>query len=120
MTSISIKKKYKLKNKSKTRKKRNKRNKKDYINKSIAAITPVKITELCENSTKTYEPFEHKIEELFKKNKLNIVSTSYNLEKQIISDLKKAVNTKNIRPKCRIIPSSTSWRRADNVWQTVS
>jgi predicted metalloendopeptidase len=35
---------------------------------------------------------------MFKKNKINIVSTSYNLEKQIVSELKKAVNPKNIKP----------------------
>ena len=95
MPNISIKKIYELKNKLKTRKKRNKKNN---INKLATNVTPQQITELCKNSETTYEPFEHKIEELFKKSKLNIVSTSYNLEKQIISDLKKAVNPKNIKP----------------------
>jgi predicted metalloendopeptidase len=98
MPSISIKKIYELKNKSKTMKARKKREEKKYIDKSSSNLTPQQITELCKNSTKTYEPFEHKIEELFKKNKINIISTSYNLEKQIISDLKKAVNPKNIKP----------------------
>ena len=93
MPSISIKKIHELKNKSKTRKIRKK-----HKNKSIANLTPDQIVTLCKNSTKTYEPFEDKIEELFKKNKINIISTSYNLEKQIIDDLKKAVNPKNIRP----------------------
>jgi len=95
MPSISIKKIDELKNKSKTRKKREE---KKYIDRSRDNLTPHQITELCKNSAKTYEPFEDKIEELFKKNKINIIATSYNLEKQIIADLKKAVNPKNIKP----------------------
>ena len=95
MPDNSIKKKYNLKSKTKTRKKNTDKNN---INKLKKNVTSQQITELCKNSTKTYEPFEHKIEELFKKNNLNVVSSSYNLEKQIISDLKKAVNPKNIKP----------------------
>jgi putative endopeptidase len=45
-----------------------------------------------------YSTFEDKIEDLFKKKKIDIVSTSYNLEKQIISELKEAVNPKGIQP----------------------
>ena len=48
--------------------------------------------------SKTYNTFEHKIEEVFKKNKVNIVSASYNLEKLVVNDLKKAVNTKGVQP----------------------
>ena len=95
MPDNSIKKKYNLKSKTKTRKKNTDKNN---INKLKKNVTSQQITELCKNSTKTYEPFEDKIEELFKKNNLNVVSSSYNLEKQIISDLKKAVNPKNIKP----------------------
>ena len=61
-------------------------------------INPVKLSNLCEKSANTYNTFEDKIEEIFKKNKLNIVSESYNLEKQIVSDIKKAVNPSNIQP----------------------
>jgi putative endopeptidase len=46
----------------------------------------------------TYNTFEHKIEEVFKKNKVNIVSASYNLEKLVVNELKKAVNTKGVQP----------------------
>ena len=79
-------------NKSKTRKK------KDKIIKAVASLTPSERSDMCNNiSTDTYDKFEAKVEEMFKKNNINIVSTSYNLEKQIISDLKKAVNPKNIK-----------------------
>jgi predicted metalloendopeptidase len=46
----------------------------------------------------TYNTFEHKIEEVFKKNKVNIVSASYNLEKLVVNELKQAVNTKGVQP----------------------
>ena len=98
MPSVSIKKIHELKNKSKTRKARKKQTGKKYTDKLTTNLTPEQITEVCKNSSKSYEPFEDKIEELFKKNKINIISTSYNLEKQIIDDLKKAVNPKNVKP----------------------
>jgi putative endopeptidase len=66
--------------------------------KSIKTLTPKQRAIVCKQSSNTYNTFEDTIEEIFKKNKINIVSTSYNLEKQIISDLKKAVNPKNIQP----------------------
>ena len=53
---------------------------------------------ICKNSANTYNTFEDKIDELFKKNKMDIVSTSYNLEKQIVANLKKAINPKNVQP----------------------
>jgi ribosome-binding ATPase YchF (GTP1/OBG family) len=90
---ISFKNK-KIRNKinNKTKKKREKNKiKKNKENKEDMNI-------ICKKSESTYEPFEDKIEELFKKKNMNILSTSYNLEKEIISELKKAVNTKNIRP----------------------
>jgi predicted metalloendopeptidase len=66
--------------------------------KASTALTPEQRAIVCKTSANTYETFEDKIEELFKKNKINIVSTSYNLEKQIVSDLKKAVSPSNIKP----------------------
>jgi len=54
---------------------------------------------LCKDYRNTnYDSFEYKIEELFKKKKINIVSTSYNLEKEIVLDLKNQVNSYNIKP----------------------
>ena len=67
-------------------------------NKSISNSISNSISIQCNNSANTFNTFEDKVEELFKKNKIDIASTSYNLEKQIVSDLKKAVNTKGIKP----------------------
>jgi putative endopeptidase len=47
---------------------------------------------------KQYKPFEKKVEMLFKKQHIDYVSTNYNLSNELIKDLKKAVNTKNIEP----------------------
>ena len=55
-------------------------------------------TDLHKNNKNNYDTFEDKIEEAFKKNGIDIVSTSYNLEKQILSNLKKAVSPYNIKP----------------------
>ena len=53
---------------------------------------------VCNQSSNTYKTFEDKVEELFKQKKLDIVSISFNLEKQIVSELKEAINPKGIRP----------------------
>lgn len=53
---------------------------------------------ICKNYPNTYTTFEDKINEIFKKNNIDIVSTSYNLEKQIVKELKKAVSPSNIKP----------------------
>ena len=53
---------------------------------------------ICKRSANTYNTFEDKIEEIFKKKKINIVSSSFNIEKEIVSDLKKAVNPRGIKP----------------------
>lgn len=71
---------------------------KDDNSKKIKNKTQKNIDILCKSSANTYNTFEDKVEEIFKKNKVDIVSTSYNLEKQIVANLKKAVNTKNIKP----------------------
>jgi len=83
---------FKNKNNNKTRKKT------DKILKEVESLTPKQLSVICNNSANTYNTFEDKVEEAFKKNKINILSTSFNLEKQIVSDLKKAVNTKNVKP----------------------
>ena len=79
-------------NQNKTKKK------KVEITKASTILTPEQQAIVCKNSANTYETFEDKVEEIFKKNKVNILSTSYNLEKQIISELKKAVSPSNIKP----------------------
>ena len=83
-----------IKNKAKTKTKKNR----DKILDTMKTLTPEQRANICKNSANTYSTFEDKIDELFKKNNINIVSTSYNLEKQIISELKKAVNPNNVQP----------------------
>jgi len=52
-------------------------------------------SQTCQN---IYNTFEDKIEELFKKNKIDILSTSYNLEKEVIKEIKKAVSPSKFTP----------------------
>ena len=74
------------------------RKKKIKLIEAATHLTPEQREIVCKKSANTYNTFEDKVEEEFIKNNMNIVSTSFNLEKQIIADLKKAVNTKNIQP----------------------
>jgi putative endopeptidase len=53
---------------------------------------------LCKQYPNTYKSFETEVEELFKKNKINITSANYNLEKAVLKDLKKAVSPSKITP----------------------
>jgi len=62
-------------------------------------ISQEQLLTLCKKSANTYNTFEDKIEEIFKKKKINIVSSSFNIEKQIVSELKKAVNPSGVKPK---------------------
>ena len=83
-----------IRNMNKTKTKKNK----GKLLKMVKMLTPSQRDYVCKESANTYDTFEDKAEEMFKKNKMNIVSSTYNLERQIVSDLKKAVNPKNIRP----------------------
>jgi putative endopeptidase len=53
---------------------------------------------ICKKYPNDYDTFEDKVEEIFKKNKIDILSASYNLEKEVIKELKKAVNPSKITP----------------------
>jgi len=66
--------------------------------KAANALTHEQREIVCKKSANTYKTFEDKVDELFKKNKINIVSTSYDLEKQIVDELKKAVNPSKVKP----------------------
>ena len=61
-------------------------------------MLPTKMSQVTVCKDKTFKPFEEKVEEMFKKNKVDFTSANYSLEKQIIDDLKKAVNPSNITP----------------------
>jgi putative endopeptidase len=75
----------------------NNKTKKHRTKNSKQQIQEQQIT-LCKQSSNTYNTFEDKVDKLFKKNKMDVVSTSYNLEKEIVSHLKLAVNPKGIQP----------------------
>ena len=53
---------------------------------------------LCKQFPNTYKSFEAQVEEIFKKNKIDITSANYNLEKAVLKDLKKAVSPSKITP----------------------
>ena len=78
--------------KNKTRKNRVK------VIRSIPNLTEKQKEIICKKSPSSFKGFEQKVDELFKKNKINVTSTSFNLEKEIISDIKKAVSPSNITP----------------------
>ena len=56
------------------------------------------VNELCKKYTDSFQPFEAKVDEIFKKNKIDINSANYNLEKEVVKDLKKAVSPSKILP----------------------
>lgn len=53
---------------------------------------------ICKKSPSTFKSFEEKVDEIFKKNNMDVTSTSFNLEKEIIKDIKQAVSPSNITP----------------------
>jgi putative endopeptidase len=53
---------------------------------------------ICKKFPSSFKSFEKKLNEVFKLNKMNVTSTSFNLEKEIINDIKKAVSPSNITP----------------------
>ena len=89
MISNNIKKMRETKNKTRKRK--------DKTSTSLY-LTPEQQSIVCKKSANTYTTFEDKVEELFKNKKIDVVSTSFNLEKQIVSELKQAVNPKGVKP----------------------
>ena len=83
---------YKKRNKNKTKKKgKNKE-------KNIKMVKSSKPLDICKQNANVFNTFEDKVEELFKKNNIDMLSTSYNLEKQIIANFKKAVNLNDVKP----------------------
>ena len=53
---------------------------------------------ICKKYPNTYKSFEAQVEEIFKKNNIDITSANYNLEKAVLKDLKKAVSLSKITP----------------------
>jgi putative endopeptidase len=72
--------------------------KSDNLLKTLPELSEKQKELICKKSPSSYTSFEDKIDELFKKNKIDITSTSFNLEKEIVKELKKAVSPSNITP----------------------
>jgi len=68
------------------------------ILKNISELSDKQKSIICGKSANTYTPFEHKIDEALKKNKIDVSSANYNLEKEVVKDLRKAVSPSNISP----------------------
>ncbi len=87
---------------SKTNKKieiiKNRTKKNKHLAKNLDSLTDEEKSEICKEHPNTYRSFESQVEELFKKNKIDITSANYNLEKEVLKDLKKAVSPSNITP----------------------
>jgi putative endopeptidase len=78
---------------------RNKTKKKsDSLLKTLPELSEKQKELICKKAASSYTSFEDKIDELFKKNKIDITSTSFNLEKEIVKELKQAVSPSNITP----------------------
>ncbi len=80
------------------KKMRETKNKTRKIKEKSLYLTPEQQSLVCKNSANTFNTFEDKIDELFKKKNIDVVSTSFNLEKEIVSELKQAVNPKGVKP----------------------
>ena len=55
----------------------------------LQTLTPEQRSVVCKTSTNAFDTFEDKAEENLKKNKIDVLSTSYNLENKIVADLKR-------------------------------
>ena len=84
--------------KNKTKKKRKHKLIASKINQSLIHLSDKQKDIVCKNYFNKYDTFEDKIEETFKKNKIDFLSVNYNLEKQILKDLRKAVSPSKINP----------------------
>jgi len=77
---------------NKTRKNR------DILLKTVPILTNKQKEIICKKVPSSFKSFEEKIDELFKQNKMDVTSTSFNLEKEIIKEIKQAVSPSNITP----------------------
>jgi len=77
---------------NKTKKNKNK------ILRDVNKLSNEDIEIICKKYPNTYTSFEKKIDIIFKQNKIDITSASYNLEKEVVKELKKAVSPSNITP----------------------
>ena len=90
MTEIINKKITNLKNRTKRRK--------DKMITALQSLTQPQRDIVCKNYFNKYDTFEDKIEELFKKKKIDLASTIYKIDKDLLYDFRKAANITKITP----------------------
>ena len=89
--------KKKIKNsKNKTVKNRDKN--KPILSQSVINLSKTQRDIVCKNYFNKYDTFEDKIEELFKKKKIDLASTIYKIDKDLLYDFRKAANITKITP----------------------
>ena len=89
--------KKKIKNsKNKTVKNRDKN--KPILSHSVINLSKTQRDIVCKNYFNKYDTFEDKIEELFKKKKIDLASTIYKIDKDLLYDFRKAANITKITP----------------------
>jgi len=70
----------------------------DKLLKNISDLSNEQRRIICDKSSNMYTSFEHKIDEVFKKNNIDVLSASYNLERHVVKELKKAVSPSKYTP----------------------
>lgn len=65
---------------------------------TIPRLTAEQKERICKSVPSNFESFEDKVDEVFRKNKMDVTSTGFNLEKEIIKEIKQAVSPSNITP----------------------
>jgi putative endopeptidase len=84
-----------IKNKRENNKTKKNRN---FTLKKVSTLTNKQKELICKTAPSTFKSFEGKIDELFKQNNIDITSMSFNLEKEIVKEIKKAVSPSKIQP----------------------
>jgi len=77
---------------------KNKTRKNRPIIKIVPKLTDKQRNIICKKKTSSFKSFEEKIDDLFKEHKIDVSKSSFNLEKQIIHEIKQAVSPSNITP----------------------
>jgi predicted metalloendopeptidase len=74
-------------------------NKNTIKNNNKNTIKNKQTNKISKNKTcRPHKPFEKNVELIFKKQKIDFESTNYNLSKELLKDVKRAVNAKGIQP----------------------
>lgn len=89
---------YKNNTKRKVKNTKNKTKKYPMLSESLINLSKQQRDIVCKNYFNTYDTFEDKIEEVFKKNKIDFLSTNYNLEKEILRDFREASKPSKVNP----------------------